>query len=153
MNSCPVEQAAFSQKNEPYLGSFRWSMKTCWLALHERPALKSSQKPDLMALPKFERFIGMSLTSCGEVCRARTALRSTPEAFPLRTGSSSPRGPRFRFLEPRRRGAPRKLPTGQRRRNRQHGRRRGREQELLGWSVSRHSIAKLELQIRRVTDC
>src|SRR5437016_5137587 len=25
--------------------------------------------------------------------------------------------------------------------------------QLLGWSVSRHSVAKLELQIRRVSDC
>src|SRR6266481_3253420 len=28
-----------------------------------------------------------------------------------------------------------------------------RRLQLLGWSVSRHSIAKLELQIRRVSDC
>jgi transcriptional regulator with XRE-family HTH domain len=28
-----------------------------------------------------------------------------------------------------------------------------RKLQLLGWSISRHSIAKLELQIRRVSDC
>ncbi len=28
-----------------------------------------------------------------------------------------------------------------------------RRLQVLGWSVSRHSIAKLELQIRRVSDC
>src|SRR5256885_5870586 len=28
-----------------------------------------------------------------------------------------------------------------------------RKLQLLGWSVARHSIAKLELQIRRVSDC
>src|SRR5438552_2563106 len=28
-----------------------------------------------------------------------------------------------------------------------------RKLQLLGWSTSRHSIAKLELQIRRVSDC
>ncbi len=28
-----------------------------------------------------------------------------------------------------------------------------RKLQLLGWSVTRHSIAKLELQIRRVSDC
>jgi transcriptional regulator with XRE-family HTH domain len=28
-----------------------------------------------------------------------------------------------------------------------------RKLQLLGWSVSRHSVAKLELQIRRVSDC
>ena len=28
-----------------------------------------------------------------------------------------------------------------------------RRLQLLGWSVSRHSVAKLELQIRRVSDC
>ena len=28
-----------------------------------------------------------------------------------------------------------------------------RRLQLLGWSVTRHSIAKLELQIRRVSDC
>src|SRR6266436_3952500 len=28
-----------------------------------------------------------------------------------------------------------------------------RKLQLLGWSLTRHSIAKLELQIRRVSDC
>jgi transcriptional regulator with XRE-family HTH domain len=28
-----------------------------------------------------------------------------------------------------------------------------RKLQLLGWSVTRHSIAKLELQVRRVSDC
>jgi transcriptional regulator with XRE-family HTH domain len=28
-----------------------------------------------------------------------------------------------------------------------------RKLQLLGWSISRHSLAKLELQIRRVPDC
>jgi hypothetical protein len=28
-----------------------------------------------------------------------------------------------------------------------------RKMQLLGWTVSRHSSAKLELQLRRVSDC
>jgi transcriptional regulator with XRE-family HTH domain len=28
-----------------------------------------------------------------------------------------------------------------------------RKLQLLGWSISRHSLAKLELQLRRVPDC